>query len=186
MNLHIQYMRRNDCFNEDRAIAPDGIIVHSTACPGVMAATWYQLWNKSFKAGETTRQVCVHAFLDDTGVWQYLPWDHRGWHAGGKANDSYIGFEICEPAGFFYENGQVTGYDPAAHAEYFAKAWDNAVELCVMLCRMYSIDPANIVAHCEGYAMGIASNHSDVNHWFPLHGKSMDDFRADVKAALLP
>ena len=30
--------------------------------------------------------------------------------------------------------------------------------------------------------MGIASNHADVGHWWPKHGKSMDDFRADVKA----
>ena len=29
--------------------------------------------------------------------------------------------------------------------------------------------------------MGIASNHADVGHWWPKHGKSRDDFRADVK-----
>ena len=29
--------------------------------------------------------------------------------------------------------------------------------------------------------MGIASNHADVGHWWPKHGKSMDDFRTDVK-----
>ena len=29
--------------------------------------------------------------------------------------------------------------------------------------------------------MGIASNQADVRHWWPKHGKSMDDFRADVK-----
>ena len=28
--------------------------------------------------------------------------------------------------------------------------------------------------------MGIASHHADVGHWWPKHGKSMDDFRADV------
>ena len=36
----------------------------------------------------------------------------------------------------------------------------------------------------EGHKLGIASNHGDVLHWFPKHGKSMDDFRADVKAKL--
>ena len=34
--------------------------------------------------------------------------------------------------------------------------------------------------------MGIASNHADVMHWFPKHRKSMDTFRADVKALLNP
>ena len=40
----------------------------------------------------------------------------------------------------------------------------------------------NIICHCEGYKQGIASNHGDVMHWFPKHGKSMDTFRLDVKA----
>ena len=42
----------------------------------------------------------------------------------------------------------------------------------------------NIICHSEGYRKGIASNHGDVMHWFPKHGKSMDTFRADVKAGL--
>ena len=40
------------------------------------------------------------------------------------------------------------------------------------------------ICHSEGYKRGIASNHGDVMHWFPKHGKSMDTFRADVKALL--
>ncbi len=42
----------------------------------------------------------------------------------------------------------------------------------------------NIICHSEGYKQGVASNHGDVMHWFPKHGKSMDTFRADVKALL--
>ena len=42
----------------------------------------------------------------------------------------------------------------------------------------------DILCHAEGYRAGIASNHADVEHWFPRHGKTMDDFRAAVKAAL--
>ena len=29
-------------------------------------------------------------------TYQTLPWDHRGWHAGGSANDTHLSFEICE------------------------------------------------------------------------------------------
>ncbi len=36
----------------------------------------------------------------------------------------------------------------------------------------------------EGCKRGIASNHGDVMHWLPKHGKSMDTFRADVAAKL--
>ncbi len=60
----------------------------------------------------------------------------------------------------------------------------NAVELTAQLCGKYGLDPLApgvVICHAEGYALGIASNHADVNHWFPKHGKTMDQFRADVK-----
>jgi hypothetical protein len=53
-----------------------------------------------------------------------------------------------------------------------------------MLCREYGLDENDIICHCEGYKLGIASNHADVMHWFPRHGESMDTFRAAVKAGL--
>jgi LysM repeat protein len=109
--------------------------------------------------------------LDDRECWQYLPWDHRGWHAGGKANDTHIGFEICEPKNLM---------DKA----YFETVYANAVELCAMLVKMYGIAVENIIDHAQAYRMGIGSNHADVGHWFPKHGKNMDIFRADVRKAL--
>ena len=41
-----------------------------------------------------------------------------------------------------------------------------------------------VICHSEGYKRGIASNHGDVMHWFPKHGKNMNPFRADVKTQL--
>ena len=185
MKLFTKYMTRNDCYTAGRKITPKGIMVHSTAVPGVMATDWFSRWNRSYKAGEINRQGCVHAFVDDKEVWQYLPWDHRGWHAGGSGNDTHIGFEICEPAGFSYKSGSVmVGYDAAKQEDYFRKVWQNAVELCVMLCREYGLNENDIICHSEGYKLGIASNHADVMHWFPRHGESMDTFRAAVKAGL--
>lgn len=184
MNITVEYMTNNDCYAYGRTIIPKGIMVHSTASPGVKAASWFDRWNRSYKKGETDRQVCTHAFLDDLGVWQYLPWNWRGWHAGGSANNSYIGFEICEPSGFHYEGSKMVGYDPQAHEAYFRAIWENSIELCLMLCRMYAIAPQNIIGHYEGAAMGIASGHVDPSQWFPLHGESMDTFRAAVRARL--
>lgn len=178
-------MTRNDCFTAGRKIKPKGIMVHSTATPGVMAADWFSRWNKSYKAGETNRQVAVHAFVDDKGVWQYLPWNQRGWHAGGTANNTHIGFEICEPGGFSYGKGSsMVGYIVSKNEAYFRKAWQNAVELCVMLCRQYDLTEEDIICHSEGAKKGIASNHGDVMHWFPKHGESMNSFRSAVRAAL--
>lgn len=122
--------------------------------------------------------------LDDKDIYQYLPWDHRGWHAGGKANDTHIGFEICEPAGHTYRGPEMIGYDAAMREDYFRKVFRRAAELCAYLCRLYGLSERDIITHCEGYRLGIASNHADVMHWFPKHGESMDTFRALVKQLL--
>lgn len=178
-------MTKNDCYKVGRKISPQGIMIHSTATPGVMAADWFNRWNKSYQAGETSRQVAVHAFLDDKEVWQYLPWNHRGWHCGGRANNTHIGIEICEPGGFSYGRGSaMVGYDTKKNEDYFRKAWDNAVKLCVQLCKTYDFTERDILCHSEGHEKGIASNHFDVMHWFPKHGENMNTFRAAVKLAL--
>ena len=128
---------------------------------------------------------CVHAFVAQDGVTQTLPWSMRGWHAGGAANNTHIGFEICEPAGHTYDGGTMVGYNVEANAGYFKSVWDNAVDLCVMLCRQFRFDPLkDIICHSEGHQLGIASNHLDVMHWFPKHGENMDTFRASVKQKL--
>ena len=184
MNLITKFMTRNDCYTANRKIVPKGIMIHSTSIPGVMAASWFSRWNKSFRVGEINRQVCVHAFVDDKEVWQYLPWNHRGWHAGGMANDTHIGIEICEPPGFSYSKNQMIGYDVKKNEAYFRKAFDNAVHLCVFICREYGLTEKNIISHQEGNRIGIASNHGDVGHWFPKHGEDMDSFRKVVREKL--
>ena len=181
-----KFMVRNDCFREDRTIEVTGIVVHSTATPGRMAESWYEDWNTSYAKGEAKREVCVHAFLDDKGVQQYLPWNHRGWHVGGKANNTHIGFEICEPAGLVYNEAHdaIIEIDVDGTREYFEKAYDNAVKLCVLLCRQFGLTEKDIVCHCEAHELGIASNHQDVMHWWKFYDKDMDDFRKEVKKCL--
>lgn len=185
MNIQTQYMTRNDCYKAGGTIIPKGIMLHSTATPGVMAKDWFSRWNRSYSSGEISVQVCTHAFVDDQDVWQYLPWTHRGWHAGGKANDTHIGIELCEPSGFSYAGGAtMVGYDVAKQEPYFRNVWEKAVDLCVTLCREYGLTEQQILCHSEGYAQGLSSNHADVMHWFPQHEESMDSFRLAVKRAL--
>lgn len=172
MDLIVKMMTENDCYKQNRIHSMQGIMVHSTAAPGVMAADWYSRWNKPGV------EKCVHAFVDDRVVMQYLPWTMRGWHAGqhpvtGKsANNTHIGFEICEPK------------DWETNQDYFGRMWENATDLCVMLCRRYGFTAADITSHVEGYRAGIASNHGDPLHWFPKFGRDMDDFRKDVDSKL--
>ena len=185
MNLHKLIFTENACYKAGRKITVKGIMVHSTGAnnpwlkryvgpdDGLLGKNQYNNhWNTHHPGG---REVCVHGFIgklaDGTiATYQTLPWDHRGWHAGGSANNTHIGFEICE--------------DGLADATYFAKVYKEAVELCVYLCKLYGLTEQNIICHSEGYRKGVASNHGDVMHWFPKHGKSMDTFRADVKNLL--
>jgi N-acetylmuramoyl-L-alanine amidase CwlA len=119
--------------------------------------------------------VCVHGFLDNTGFYQTLPWTMKGWHAGGSANSSLIGFEICEPKSY-------------ADKTYFETVKNYAIELCVMLCKKFGFGAEAITTHCEGYQRyggSYASNHSDIHHWWKVyHNYTIDDFRKDVKKEL--
>ncbi|MCD8500737.1 MAG: SPOR domain-containing protein [Bacillaceae bacterium] len=78
----------------------------------------------------------------------------------------------------------MVGYNVSKQEAYFRKAWQNAVELCVKLCKKYGLTERDIICHSEGSRRGIASNHADVMHWFPRHGESTDTFRAAVRTAL--
>lgn len=182
MNLRKLIFTENRCYKAGRTIKPKGIMVHSTGAnnpwlkryvgpdDGLLGKNAYgNHWNKS------DLSVCVHGFIGkladgSIATYQVLPWDHRAWHAGGSANDTHISFEICE--------------DDLKDGEYFKKVYREAVELCVYLCKMYGLTEKDIICHSEGCKKGIASNHGDVMHWFPKHGKFMDTFRAEVEAML--
>ena len=184
MRLVQQILTHNDCYRAGRTIQPKGIMVHSTGAnnpkvsryvPGngqLGRNTYGNHWDRS---GVNT---CVHAFIGKfadgkVGTVQTLPWNRRGWHCGkgrnGSANDTHISFEICE--------------DGLTSPAYFNSVYREAVELTAMLCVEYGLDPLKdgvVICHAEGNRRGIASAHADVEHWFPKHGKSMNDFRADV------
>lgn len=83
--------------------------------------------------------------------------------------------------------GSYMRYNRANAEEYFQTVYTKAVLIFGYYCKLYGVDPTvgdNVVCHSEGYKKGYASNHADVTHWFPLHGKTMDDFRKDVKLAM--
>ena len=187
MNLRKLIFTKNRCYTAGKKITPKGIMVHSTGAnnptlkryvgpdDGLLGVNQYgNHWNRSFYPGK-----CPHAFIGkladgSIATYQVLPWDHRGWHSGsgknGSANDTHISFEICE--------------DSLTDPVYFGKVYKEAVELCAHLCKLYGLKETSIIDHSEGHAKGIASNHGDVEHWFGRFGKSMDTFRADVKALL--
>ena len=179
--MHIigHILTNSDCYRAGRTIVPTGIMVHSTGVAQPDVNVFLRAWNKPGV------DACVHAFVHQGGVTETLPWNWRGWHAGGAANNTHISFEILEPAGHTYQGGTMIGYDPVKNAPYFSQVYDTAVELCAYLCTKYGLDPRrDIIDHAEGHKLGLASGHADVGHWFPRHGKSIDTLRADVEARL--
>ena len=185
MQIKQQFLTRNDCFKSGRTITPKGVMVHSTGANNPWVCRYvpgnevlgYNTGNNDWDRSGITK--CVHAFVGKfadgkVGVVQTLPWNRRGWHAGTgtsgfSANNTHISFEICE--------------DNLSDKNYFTQVYNTAVELVAMLCKEYKLDPLKdgvVICHSEGYQRGVASNHADVMHWFPMHGKTMDDFRSAV------
>ena len=202
MKLYQQIAVRNDCYarnqaelakapaNRDSRYAqyyrgPRGIMVHSTGAnnpnlrryvqpdDGVLGVNSNQNdWNRP------GLEVCVHAFLGltqagEVAAYQILPWEYRAWHCGGDANNTHLSFEICE--------------DNLRDRAYWEKTYRLARDLTAELCRKFGLDPLApgvLVDHAEGAALGIASNHADVDHWWSRYGVTMDDFRADVARLL--
>lgn len=189
MNLFQIFLTENACYEQGIKQTVKMLMLHSTAANNTRISRYVQPdngqigtnpygnhWNQPYPGG---RAVCVHGFIGtlkdgSVATCQTLPWDMRSWHAGGLANRmGSIGIEICE--------------DDRTDPVYFAKVYREAVELFAHLCMIFDLDPLKdgvIIDHSEGYKRKIASNHSDVGHWFPKHGKSMDTFRADVAAEL--
>ena len=188
MNLKTLFLTENECYKSGQRITVKGIMVHSTGAnnpdlkryvgpdDGLLGVNQYgNHWNTYRPGG---RQVCVHGFIGklkdgSIATYQTLPWNMRGWHCAGDANNTHIGFEICE--------------DGLNDANYLKKVYKEAVELCAYLCKQFNLDPKKdgvIICHAEGYRRGIASNHGDVLHWWPKHGLNMDTFRAEVAAAM--
>ena len=186
------YLTNNDCYKRNTAKAdsryirfqergPQGIMMHSTGADnpnlrryvgpddGNLGVNIYgNHWNNP------GLDVCVHAFIGETKdgsveCYQNLPWNYRGWHSGAEANDTHISIEICE--------------DDLKSAAYFRATRDMALDVVSELCMEFGFDPLTngiLIDHSEGAAMGIASNHGDVTHWWSRFGYSMNHFRRDV------
>lgn len=185
MKIIQSILTQNPCYTAGKKITVKGLMLHSVGCPQPSAAVFVKNWNRA-----DYDRACVHAFIDgNTGnVHQTLPWNHRGWHGGGKCNDTHIGVEMCEPACIKYTGGSTfTCTDKATAMTVVQRTYDTAVSLFAHLCTMYKLDPlTDIISHKEGGVKGIASKHSDPEHlWQQLGmGYTMNTFRKAVKAAM--
>lgn len=189
MEIRNSLLTKNDCYKEAKKIVPKGIVVHSTGAnnpylkryvqpdDGVLGVNAYgNSWNRS------GIETCVHAFIgkDKSGAvrcYQTLPWEYAAWGVGRGSKGSYnyaptghIQFEICE--------------DGLTDSSYFEAAFSLAAQLCAYLCEKYALSAGSVVSHAEAAKRGYASAHADCDHWLAKFGKTMDDFRTQVRELL--
>lgn len=171
------------CFKAGRTIKPTGAMIHSIGVPQPDPMVIRNNFNKP------TSQACTHGVMGTAKVMiQCLDWIHRGWHAGGKANDTHIGIELTEPATIKYTGGaSFQDMDPAKTKAHVLATYQNAVEFFAWFCSEYGLDPLKdgvIISHSEGFKRGVASNHGDVEHLWSRFGLTMNQFRKDIKAEM--
>lgn len=189
MEIIKSYVTKNECYQVARKITVKGLMLHSVGCPQPSAKIWAtSIYNQYMPNGA---EVCVHAFLQSDGkVYQTLPWNYEGWHAGGSANKTHIGVEMAEPDCIKYVGGATfTCSDLARAKAQVTGTYNTAVQLFAYLCKEYNLDPLKdgvIISHAEGYKRGVASGHADPTHLWSQLGMSytMDGFRKAVKAAM--
>ena len=191
----------NNCYKANTQMKPTGIVVHSTGANNPSLKRYVQPlktdsnysaittdigvnpngnhWNVAKPGG---KQICVHAFIGknakgEVETYQVLPFNIACWGCGNGSKGSYnynpqgrIQFEICE--------------DNLTDPTYFNKVYQEAVEFCAYLCKQYGFGVEKISSHAGAHQEGYASNHGDPEHWFKRFGKTMDNFRADVKQLL--
>jgi hypothetical protein len=214
---------RNPAYRAGTELKPQGIMVHSIAAAnptlrrhvgpsrdnpdkermehrGTLGTNINDnCWNR------TSERLSVHAWIGTTRVgtistYQVLPWDIRGVHAGGSANRTHIGFEICvlwrnDTALPLSERAEITELDRA----FFNATYKEAVQLCAYLCEIYNFNPLDDVQIIDHYGGSyvepdpVSSRSHDVTHEtngiFSIFGKTLgesvkirrlDTFRRDV------
>lgn len=200
------FMTQSTCYKGTGKMAVKGVLWHSTGANNPTLKRYVQPDDNAKNRDELIALIGKNAYGNDwnhiirqagLNCWigkladgtvttvQVMPWDYRPWGCGsgskGSCNSGWIQFEICE--------------DGLTDPVYFKKVYDEACEITAYLCKMFGIDPngtvvANgvkvptILCHADSHKLGLGSNHGDVNHWFPKHGKSMATARADVAALL--
>ena len=187
------------CYGAKRQeMTPIGIVVHSTGSnnPSVKRYTqpsdsdpkrdelisllgvnrYGNHWNTS-STSKSTHYIVGKLADGSVGIVQNRPENIAAWGCGKGKNGSYnydptghIQFEVCE--------------DSLTDADYFRAIFKAATELCADICYRYGWDASVVVSHKGAYDKGFASNHRDIDHWLANFGRTMNEFRSEVKRLL--
>lgn len=199
-------MTQSTCYKGTRKFTPKGVLWHSTGANNPNLKRYVQPDDNASNRAELLALLGKNQYANDwnhiyreagLNFWigkladgtvtaiQTMPWDYRPWGCGsgskGSGNDLYIQFEICE--------------DGLNDKGYFDACYKEACEMTAYLCKMFGINPKGtisyngmavptIIDHTGSHALGIGSNHGDIQHWSRKYGVTMETVRNDVAAIL--
>ena len=199
-------MTQSTCYKGTRKFTPKGVLWHSTGANNPNLKRYVQPDDNAPDRAEWLARLGKNQYRNDwnhidrqagMNFWigkladgtvaavQTMPWDYRPWGCGsgpnGSCNNTHIQFEICE--------------DALSDASYFNACYKEACEVTAYLCKMFGIDPKGtitynglkvpaIIDHTGSHALGLGSNHGDIQHWSRKYGKTMENVRNDVAALL--
>lgn len=199
-------MTQSTCYKSTRKFTPKGVLWHSTGANNPTLKRYVQPDDNASNKAELLALIGKNAYANDwnhiereagLNFWigkladgtvaavQTMPWDYRPWGCGsgskGSCNNTHIQFEICE--------------DGLNDKSYWEAVYKEACEMTAYLCKMYGIDPKGttvcngvtvptIIDHTGSHALGLGSNHGDIQHWSRKYGVTMDTVRNDVAALL--
>lgn len=194
MEIIKYYLENNDCFKNNvnridsrytlfQKRGPTDLMLHSVGCAQPQAIVFIRNWNKP------GIEKCVHGFIDaNTGdYYETMPQNYRGWHAGGSANNTHLGVEMCESSWIEYQGNKIVVKNLEKAQADCKRAYETAVEVFAMYCKQYNLNPKlHICSHREGWIKGIASNHGDPEYYWKSLSMpyTMDGFRNDVEAEM--
>lgn len=185
--LEVRYATKNGAYKAGRDITPTGCVNHSFGCAQPSVDVFLATMN-SAAAGWGVNAILGDFHKGAGRIVLVLPLTRRPWGCGagkkGSWNNTRIQWEVCEPSGHTYAGGTMIGYDVAKNQAYFERMWALLVKWNVYCAVKLGYRAAAIGDHAESCRAGMGSNHADMGHWLPKHGKSMDALRSEVRAIL--
>lgn len=161
--ITVDFLLMNRTF---KLFSPVGMVVHETATPNATDENEVKYYNSG------NRHADVHGFIDYDSITQTAPWNERVNGAGPSANMRFIQIELCH-------------FDDPSK---FQEIWDRGVWLFawvfINVLKITTVTKDNLMGHKEVSEKWHETDHTDPYDFFADHGKTIDDFRADVQAEI--
>lgn len=186
-HLVVKYATSNGAYVSGRTIDPQGCVNHSLGVAQPSIDAIFSNMNQA-SAGWGVNALLGDFHKGEGKIYLTLKEKARPWGCGsgskGSYNNTRVQWEVCEPAGHTYSGGTMIGYNVKKNQAYFDRMWKMLVAWNVYCLKKFGYKVNDICDHSESYKAGYGTNHADMMHWLPKHGKSMDILRSEVKAII--